>query len=227
MLAACGLFTAGAVVSIMHGVQQLFAPEPASDFLIAYLVLAVSFVLEGTSFLQALRQARKLAARHQRGLLEDVVLGSDPTLRAVFAEDLAALVGIAMASAGIFLHQVTGSPVPDALGSILVGLLLAVVAVVLIDRNRRFLVGQAVTPELERSALRMMLEHEDIERVTYIHLEFVGPNRLYLVAAVDMAGNCPESSVALALRRVAKEVQANDLVEEAVLTLATGEEISL
>ncbi|MBG0741206.1 cation transporter [Paeniglutamicibacter antarcticus] len=227
MLAACGLFTAGAAVSIMHGVQQLFTPEPASDFLIAYIVLAVSFVLEGMSFLQALRQARKLAARHKRGVLEDVMLGSDPTLRAVFAEDSAALVGLAIAFAGIFLHQVTGSAVPDALGSILVGLLLAVVAVVLIDRNRRFLVGQAVTPELEQSALRMLLEHRDIERVTYIHLEFVGPNRLYLVAAVDMAGNCPESDVALALRRVEREVEANDLIEEAVLTLATNEETSL
>ncbi len=227
MFAAFGLFTAGAVVSIMHGVQQLITPEPAADFLIAYIVLAVSFVLEGTSFLQALRQARQLAARHQRGILEDVVLGSDPTLRAVFAEDSAALVGLLIAFAGIILHQVTGSPVPDALGSIMVGLLLAVIAVVLIDRNRRFLVGQAVTPQLEQSALRMLREHQQIDRITYLHIEFVGPNKLFLVAAVDMAGNRRESDVAVALRTVERELEASDFIEEAVLTLATPQEASL
>jgi cation diffusion facilitator family transporter len=58
MFAAFGLFTAGAVVSIMHGIQQIIEPEPASDFPVAYVVLAVAFVLEGISFVQAFRQTR-------------------------------------------------------------------------------------------------------------------------------------------------------------------------
>ncbi|MEC5191623.1 cation diffusion facilitator family transporter [Arthrobacter sp. MP_M7] len=227
MFAAFGLFTAGAVVSIMHGIQQIISPEPAADFEVAYVVLAVAFVLEGISFIQAFRQTRKAAHELERHTLEQVLISSDPTLRAVFAEDAAALVGLVVAFAGVFLHQVTGSPLPDALGSIVVGVLLAVVAVVLIDRNRRFLVGQGVTPDIERSMALRILEHPDIARLTYMHLEFVGPRRLYLVAAVDLQGDHPEHEVAVTLRRIERELEDRETVEEAVLTLATPDEAAL
>ena len=91
MIAAFGLFTAGAVVSVMHGIQQLLTPEPAGDYAIAYVVLTVAFVLEGVSFTQAFRQTRKAARELDRNTLEQVLKSSDPTLRAVFAEDGAAL----------------------------------------------------------------------------------------------------------------------------------------
>ena len=227
MFAAFGLFTAGAVVSIWHGIQQLIEPEEASNFLVAYVVLAIAFVLEGVSFTQAMTQARRLAAVRDSSVTELVLNTSNPTLRAVFFEDAAALVGIAIATAGIALHQVTGSVTPDAIGSILVGVLLAVVAVVLIDRNRRFLVGEAVRPEIRQQVLRELLAHPDIDRITYLHLEYVGPGRLYLVASVDMTGNDVEHSVAVRLRQVERELEQYDAIEEAVLTLATPDEVSL
>lgn len=227
MFAAFGLFTAGAVVSIMHGIQEIIAPEPASDFIVAYIVLAVAFVLEGISFTQAFRQTRRAARQLERRTLEQVLISSDPTLRAVFAEDAAALAGLVVAFAGVLLHQLTGSPLPDAVGSIVVGVLLAVVAVVLIDRNRRFLVGQGVTPDIRESVGRRVLEHRDIARLTYLHLEYVGPRKLYLVAAVDLQGDHPEHEVAVALRRIESELEGHETVEEAVLTLATPEESAL
>lgn len=227
MFAAVGLFTAGAVVSIMHGAQELASPEPAEDFVIAYIVLAVAFVLEGTSFLQAFRTAHRAASALEQGTLEHVVTSSNPTLRAVFAEDAAALIGLLLAFGGILGHQLTGLAALDAIGSILIGLLLAVVAAILIDRNRRFLVGQAADPRTERSAVALLLKHPDIDRVTYLHLEFVGPSRLYLVASVDISGNDQESAVAVKLRRVEHELEEREVIEEAVLTLSTPDEISL
>jgi Co/Zn/Cd efflux system component len=91
LFAALGLFVAGAAVSIMHGVQELFDPEPATDFVIGYIVLGVSFLLEGVSFLQSRRQAKREATDLHRDLFDHVLATSDPTLRAVFAEDAAAL----------------------------------------------------------------------------------------------------------------------------------------
>src|SRR5512133_201488 len=227
MFAAFGLFTAGAVVSIWHGIQQLVEPAEASNFLVAYVVLAIAFVLEGVSFTQATLQARRLAAARDSSVTELVLNTSNPTLRAVFAEDAAALIGITIATAGVALHQVTGSPTPDAIGSILVGVLLGVVAVVLIDRNRRFLVGEPVRPEIRQKVLEHLLARPDIDRITYLHLEFVGPDRLYLVASVDMAGDDVEHDLAVRLRSVERELEHEEAIEEAVLTLATPDEVSL
>ena len=227
MFAAFGLFTAGAVVSIVHGVQQWSAPEGEANYFWAYVVLAISFVLEGVSFTQALRQARGVARARGLDAWRYLSRGSDPTLRAVFAEDFSALVGIVIAALGIGLHQLTGNPVYDAIGSICVGVLLGAVALFLISRNRDFLVGQSVDPVTRQRVVATLLAQPGIERVTYLHLEFVGPGRVFLVAAVDLLGDAPESEVAWRLRAIEAQVEAHPMVMRAVLTLATPQEPAL
>jgi len=227
MFAAFGLFTAGAIVSIYHGITQLRETGPAEDVALNYIVLAVAFVLEGTSFLQAYRQAHGAATKRQVPVLRHVLQSSNPTLRAVFAEDAAALVGLVIAFLGVMLHQITGLAVFDAIGSIAVGLLLGVVAIVLIDRNRRFLLGESTSPELENAVLVELLHRDQIERVTYLHLEFVGPSRVYLVAAVDLTGNENEEHVAVRLRAVERSLEESQYIEEAVLTLSLPGDDSL
>lgn len=106
-------------------------------------------------------------------------------------------------------------------------MLLGVVAVILIDRNRRFLVGQSVSDDVEVLAVGLLLKRPEIDRVTYIHLEYVGPSKLYLVAAVDLTGNADEDDVAVRLRRLERDLENLDYVEEAVITLSTKDEPSL
>ncbi|MCL8251004.1 cation transporter [Aeromicrobium fastidiosum] len=220
MFAAVGLFVAGAVVSITHGVQQLTADEAAENYTIAYVVLGIAFVLEGTSFAQALRQVRGEARRVDDAVLQHVLETSDPTLRAVFAEDAAALTGLVIAAAGIGLHQATGSPVYDAIGSILVGVLLAVVAFVLIDRNRRFLVGMEVAQPVRDVVRERIASMDEVSSVGYLHIEFVGPHRVYIVASVDLVGDATESSVADQLRSLEARLEQEEAVVEAVLTVS-------
>jgi len=227
LLAAIGLFVAGGAVSITHGVNELRTPTPADDYLVGYIVLAVSFVLEGTSFLQAVRQARSAARELQRDLIEHVLATSDPTLRAVFAEDAAALAGLLLATAGLAAHQLTGSPVPDAIGSILVGILLVVVAVVLINRNRRFLVGQEADPQVRAAVLRALLNMPEVARVTYLRLEFVGPRMLSIVGDVDLSGDDVESRVAVRLRALEAKACASPAITAAVFSLSAPDEPSL
>ena len=227
MFAAFGIFTAGAVVSIWHGIQQLFAPEDVTDFGIAYIVLAVAAVLEGVSFTQAFRQARAGGKRRGTSTGFYALTSSNATLRAVFAEDAAALIGLLMAFLGILLHQVTGLAAFDAAGSILVGILLAIVAIVLIDRNRRFLIGEVPDARLRNEVLAGLLGRPEIERVTYLHLEFVGPRKVFLVASVDIVGDETETHVAYALRRVEESLRDHEYIEEALLSLSTPDEPSL
>ena len=227
LFAALGLFVAGAAVSIWHGIQELIHPESAGDFIVGYVVLAVSFVLEGVSFMQSVRQARAEAHHYERELLEHVLATSDPTLRAVFAEDAAALTGLIIAAAGLSLHQVTGSPTPDSVGSILVGCVLAVVAVVLIRRNVGFLVGEEASPAVRAAALGALLAQPEVARVTYLRLEFVGPRKVYLVGDVDLTGDRAEHVVAERLRALEATISASPAVAGAVLSLSSEDEPSL
>jgi cation diffusion facilitator family transporter len=224
LFAALGLFVAGAAVSVTHGIQELRHPEPAGHFAIGYGVLAVSFVLEGISFRQSVRQARSEAQSLQRDLIEHVLATSDPTLRAVFAEDSAALIGVLIATAGLAAHQLTRSPVPDAAGSILVGALLAVVAVVLINRNRRFLVGAEADPRVRAAAIQALLAQPEVARATYLRLEVVGPRVVFVVGAVDLTGDDTESHVAVRLRALEARISASPAVAGAVLSLSAPED---
>ena len=227
LLAALGLFVAGAVLSVTHGVQEMVRPEPATDFVVGYAVLAVSFVLEGVSFLRSVRQAKPGAQLMERDVIEQVMATSDPTLRAVFAEDSAALIGLVIAAAGLGAHQLTGSAVPDAIGSILVGLLLAAVAIYLIDRNRELLIGEEADPRIRAAVIRSLLKEPEVARVTYLRLEIVGPRIVAVTGDVDLAGDDTESHVAVRLRALEAKLTASPAVAGAVLSLSAPDEPSL
>jgi len=226
LLAAVGLFVVGGTVSVWRGINELLDDRAADkNYVIAYAVLAIALVLEGISWLQAIRQLRSGAHAIDREVLEYAMETSDPTVRAVFAEDSAALIGIVLAFAGIGLHQLTGAAAWDAAGSILVGLLLGVVAVILIDRNRRFLTGEPGTPQLRDAVVARIEELDEVASVRFIRLEFVGPKQLFVVASVDLVGDPVESRIARTLRDLEARLEANPHIVDAVLTVAEPAEL--
>ena len=160
---------------------------------VAYMVLAVAFVLEGISFTQAFRRDQESCAN-----LERPHPGAGPHR---FRSDVACRLRRGCRRPDRPGHRLCGCraapahgiPVPDAVGSSSWASCWRVVAVVLIDRNRRFLVGQGVTADIEGPVAARILGHPEIERLTYLHLEFVGPSKLYLVAAVDLVGDHPRT----------------------------------
>jgi cation diffusion facilitator family transporter len=226
LLAAVGLFVVGGTVSVWRGVTELLDDRPADEhYLVAYVVLAIALVMEGISWLQAVRQLRTDAHAMDREVLEYAMRTSDPTVRAVFAEDSAALIGIVVAGAGIGLHQLTGVAAWDAAGSILVGLLLGVVAILLIDRNRRFLTGEPGTPQLRDAVVARLEAFDEVESVRFIRLEFVGPRQLFVVASVDLVGDQIESRIAHTLRDLERRLESSPNIVDAVLTVAEPAEL--
>jgi cation diffusion facilitator family transporter len=227
LFAALGLFVAGAAVSVTHGIQELIAPKPATNFAVGYAVIAFSFLVEGISLLRSTRQASAEAESLRRDLLEHVLATSDPTLRAVFAEDVVALAGLGVAAAALAAHQITGSATPDAVGSIVVGLLLAFVAIGLINSNRRFLVGEEVDPCVRAAALQSLLADPDVARVTYLRLEIVGPRMVSLIGDVDLTGDDTETHVALRLRALEARLSRSPAIVGALLSLSAPDEPTL
>jgi cation diffusion facilitator family transporter len=149
LLACLATFTLGAGFSFYQGVETILEGEEQGSPTIAYVVLAVSFVLEGASWLKAVRQVRSSARRWGTTPRRYLAETTDTTVKAVTFEDSAALVGLLLAALGLFLEQVTGDPVWDGIAAILIGVLLLVVAGSLARTNVSLLIGQSVAPRLE------------------------------------------------------------------------------
>ena len=145
-------------------------------------------------------------------------------MRAVFPEDSAELIGIVIAFLGILGHQLTGEVVWDAIGSILVGVLLAGVAVVLIDRNRQFLTGEPGSPRIHDALVTRLSWFPEVATVRFLRPEFIGPKRLFVIASVDLVGDSAESSVAGTLRLLEHRLEEEPYVAEAVLPVSEPDE---
>ena len=220
MIAAFGVFMAGSVVSIYTGITEWNAAETETNYTIGFIILAVAFVLEGFSLTQAYLQSKKHGEAINVSAIGYVMDTSNPTLRGVFFEDLAAVIGLVVAAAAMAMHAYTGEPFWDALGSIIVGILLAVVAVFLISRNRDFLVGYRVSEKMHDYILSELIKHPDIDSVSYLHLEWVGPKKIFMVAAVDIAGNQHEHEIAHKFESIENQFRSQALFQEAILTLS-------
>jgi cation diffusion facilitator family transporter len=187
LLAAFGIFIAGAGFSVFEGVLALGRSGRSPDAIVGYVVLAVAGLAEGTSLLRAYRQVRGQARSDHEGLLEHVRTSPDTTVKTALFEDTAAIIGLALAAAGLTLRQLTGSGLWDGAGSIAIGALLVVVAVRLGLDSRELLIGRAADPR-EVAAIRAEIEAmpgvTDLRELQTMHL---GPDQLIVAARVSLA----------------------------------------
>jgi cation diffusion facilitator family transporter len=186
LIASLGVFATGALLSVHEGIDELMQPSTASSFPLAYAVLLLSFMLESLSLRRAYRQLREEARTLSRAFLEHLDLSSDPIARAVFAEDAAAVVGNLIAGAGIALHQITGSAIPDGIAAIVIGLTLGYVAFQLARRNADFLVGRQASPPIHGRIRQIIASQRGIRAIAELLVTFLGPRRLWVLARVEV-----------------------------------------
>jgi cation diffusion facilitator family transporter len=212
LLAAIGMFVIGGAFSIWDGIRALVHPHELEAFWVGVAVLAVSLVLDATSRMVALRQLRAQAAR-VRLTVRDVLRESpDPTVVTVYFEDTIDVLGAALALVALVAHRVTGSGVPDALASVVIGGLLCYLALRLTRRNRQLLSNQSV-PERYVQRLRARLEGEvEIEAVTRLDAVYLGPREVLVAADIRMVDGVGGEEVAAALARtragIARDIPA-------------------
>ena len=159
LLAAIGIFIVGGAVSIWDGIRALLNPPELEAFWVGVVVLVIALVLDGISRVVALRQLRVQAARREVSVRELLRESPDPTVVTVYFEDTVDVLGAVLALVALVLHHVTGSAVPDALASIVIGGLLCYLATRLTRRNRELLTNQSV-PERYVERMRDRLESQ-------------------------------------------------------------------
>lgn len=163
LISACGVFFVGAGITVYHGIDTLIHPGHLVFAPVIFVILIVSFVVEFATFSVAFRE---LWMKKEWGAsFSEAFRNGDPTVLAVIYEDGVAVLGVFVATIGIGLSYLTGNPMWDAVGSIFIGALLAWVAVVLILKNKRFLVEKSIPEDVKERIIEMLIEDPMIERV--------------------------------------------------------------
>jgi cation diffusion facilitator family transporter len=184
-LASLCTFVVGAGFSIYQGVHTIIERKPEGSPFVSYIVLAVSFVLEASSLLKAVRQVQGSASRWRITPGQYLKVTTDTTVKAVTFEDSAALVGLVLAALGLFLEQMTGDPVWDGIAAIAIGVLLVVVAASLARANMSLLIGQSASPVLERRLREEIQKLDHVVDVPFLLTSVIGPGQLLVAAKVD------------------------------------------
>jgi cation diffusion facilitator family transporter len=216
LLAAVSIFASGAVFSFYEGFSTVFGhAEEQSNVLVSYIVLALSFVMESTSWVQAVRQVRSESAAANQSMWEYLRLIDDPAPKTVLFEDSAALVGLLLAFAGIGLHQLTGYSAWDGAASIAIGALLATVAYLLGRTNRGLLIGRQADPKMVRGISDHLAAAPEIEAVVDLQTMLMGTDQVLVCARVDFDDALGAADVERACVRLASELQEqfNDVTE--------------
>jgi len=162
-LVAVLLFTVGGAFSIYEGAHKLSDPQPLSWPAVAIAVLAIAVVLESFSLAGCLREIRKVS--HGRSLWRFFRQSRNSELIVVLGEDIAALAGLVVALCAVSLTLLTGNPVFDAAGSILVGVILIVVAVLLAIEIKALITGQSADPEVEKQIRRLLSNRPEVAEI--------------------------------------------------------------
>ncbi|WP_375488494.1 cation diffusion facilitator family transporter [uncultured Jatrophihabitans sp.] len=200
LMAAIGIFLSGAAFSAYQGVSALVSSasdeQPSLlEFVMIYVVLAVSLVLEGASLHKAAKQVRGEAARANRGVVSFVVRSPDPTVKTVAGEDSVAVIGVLTAAVGTMMHQITGVEAWDGVASLVIAALLGYMAVVLGRDTKELLIGESADPVVRATAFAVITSRPEITGVKEVLTMQLGPSSVLLAARVQFEDD-------LAARRV-------------------------
>jgi cation diffusion facilitator family transporter len=205
LIVAVLIFGLGGGLSFYEGVQQVRHPTPMQNPMWNYVVLGIAAVFEGSSFVIALRQFLKQAGNTP--FWEALHRSKDPTTYTVLAEDSAALIGLVVAALGIALSQRFDKPVLDGVASLVIGLLLAAVAVALIWESRSLLIGEGIRPETARAIRSIALAQPKVRDVGRVLSMYVGPDDVLVTMDLDFEDGTAAADAGAAIAAIERQVR--------------------
>jgi cation diffusion facilitator family transporter len=177
------LFSVGGLFSIYDGIEKLLNPHELESIGWAIGILLGAMVLEMFSFRTAIRSSRHVKGRV--GWWRFIRTAKTPELPIVLLEDFAALIGLTIALGAVITATVTGNSAYDAIGSLAIGALLVVIAVILAVEMRSLLLGESASPDVERRIVEAMESGDNVCRVIHLRTEHLGPEDLLVAAKLE------------------------------------------
>ena len=205
-IVATVIFVLGGVFALYEGISKRNHPHAIDSPMVAVGILVFGILLEGWSFATAVREAS--VVRGDRTWWEFIRRTKAAELPVVLLEDLGALVGLVLALVGVALVQITGDARWDAIGSIAIGVLLTVIAVILAIEMRSLLVGEAASPAVIEKIRRAVLEGPRVHRIIHMRTTHLGPDQLLLGAKVEFDADLSFSDLAAEIDRAETRVRA-------------------
>lgn len=212
-IVALMLFSLGSVFALYEGIHKLESHEALSSPLVAVGILVVAIALETYSFRTAIVESRKI--KGDATWWQFIRQSKVPELPVVLLEDAGALFGLVLALMGVGLSTITGNPVWDAVGTICIGVLLGVIAVILIVEMKSLLIGEGAAPA-ELDVIVDQLAAGKVQRVIHIRTQYIGPDELLVAAKIALNPGLTIAEVAGAIddaeQRVRNKVPAARLI---------------
>jgi cation diffusion facilitator family transporter len=208
------LFTVGAAFSVYDGVHKLVSPEAIRAPVIAYVVLAASAVMEGFSLRTGVSEANKVRGNRNWGTF--IRRTKAPELPVVLLEDMAALIGLVFAFAGVALSALTGDGRWDGGGSLAIGLLLATAAAILAVEMKSLLIGEAAGAEVQRKVIAALEDGPEVERVIHMRTVHLSPDSILVAAKVAVRPADTAAQVAVGIDAAEKRVRAAVPIAETI-----------
>jgi cation diffusion facilitator family transporter len=206
-IVAMVLFMLGGAFAIFEGIEKLRHPHEVKSPEIAAAILGVAILLELLSFRVAIVEGNKL--RGDASWWQFVRRSKTPELPVVLLEDLGALVGLVVALAAVGTTHFTGDPMWDGIGTLVIGVLLTLIAIVLAVEMKSLLIGESADKTV-RETIRSAVEIEPaVERLLHLRTQHLGPDELLVGAKVSFIGDLSVAEIADAVNRVERNVRNN------------------
>jgi cation diffusion facilitator family transporter len=205
LIVAVSIFAFGGGISIYEGVTRLRHPVPVENPNLNYVVLAASFVFEGTSWMFGWAAFRKV--RKKRTVVDTILSTKDPSTIAVIIEDSSAIIGLLIAFVGTTLAHLLQADYFDGIASILVGVLMVTVALVLGYKSKELIIGEAIDDEMLDGIRAIVESVPGVTAMKDTDSIYIGPHDIYVSIGLQYEDNLSAAEMRKARRRIQKEVK--------------------
>jgi cation diffusion facilitator family transporter len=200
------LFSLGSVFALYEGYHKISHPEELTSPVVAIVILLVAVALESYSFRTAMVESRPL--KGAGSWWRFIRSSRNPELPVVLLEDTGALIGLVLALLGVGLTVLTGNAVWDGVGTVCIGVLLGVIAVILMVEMHSLLIGEGATSSEDRAIRTALEETDNVDRLIHIRTQYLGPEELLVAAKIALAADTDLATVARTIDAAEVRVRA-------------------